>query len=165
LIELNRGEAAAFGLITNNITKAAFYTSKKFYIEELNPQKLDKVLLVPWNDWSIFEYLKDNKLLNSNKKLCAKELIKVNSIYPKAKEDDHKRYIEQIEDSIKHNRLVNLYPFAIFEHENLEDLYLVDGYHRLIAYKNIERIESIKFVLGEVENIEQSIGHFNRLKC
>ena len=108
----------AHRLFTNALITEAVFSSKRFYEDDLIIERLNKVLLIPWNDWALFNFIKKTDQLTIDKQLHAKSLDEICSkFYSAADEDSHTERIKKIEELIGKYGYVNRSPccFAIFE--------------------------------------------------
>jgi len=166
---IERGTTAI--IRTLPIIGRAFSTSVNFYRKELDSDEFKGLFLLPWDDWSLFQYFSHSGLLNPSNRLCSIRLTDAVSQYPNSdKNDEHTKKIETLKESILQNGYVDDFKsYAIFETAKPDDLYLVDGYHRVLAYQNLigagkVNYAKISFILGEVKSIEDTLGHFNRIR-
>ncbi len=144
--------------------------SKRLCRCDLDSNSFGNILLFPWKHWSLFSYLNDKGLLNSSNKLCATPLKEVVAYYDDVTvKDSHMDKIERIKRSMLKRKgyIDNLKNLAVFEAARPKTLYVIDGYHRIIAYQHLIKSGKLKykamsFIAGEVKDIK-AIGRFNIL--
>jgi hypothetical protein len=183
--ELYRAETRRYGEIISYVIDNTITLDK--YL--LNSQSFGRILLFPWDDWGLFNYIYQNKLLNPSNKLCAMRLVDVATRYSeylvapdRNKYSDINKYSDNDDDSTTHtfqierlkNQILEKGYFdegkhlLIFEPDAKDKFYLVDAYHRLIAYQDLIRNSKIKYnslncIVGEVKDVVTLLGRLNLL--
>jgi hypothetical protein len=183
--ELFRAETRRVGEIISYVIDNTITLDK--YL--LNSQSFDEILLFPWDDWGLFNYIYQNRLLNSFNKLCAMRLVDVATRYSeylvapdRNKYPDINKYSDNYDGSITHTFQIEGLKsqileegyldegkhLLIFEPNTKDKFYLIDAYHRLIAYQDLIqngkiRYNSLNCILGEVKDVVMLLGRFNLL--
>ena len=134
--------------------------SNKMFIKLLNYEEFQNIMLFPFKRQPTFLYMHQLGLLNKDNKLSSTKLVDATKIYKGNFVIDEE--IRKITEEIKTNKdfiYRNKY-MLIYESSKPETLYLIDGYHRMMAYETLILRKEIKYktvscILLELDNIKQ----------
>ena len=195
LIKLNL-ERVSMPQINKEEAKKRFYTEKRTYpfiahiidssiaLDErtIDLESFNSIMLFPWNDWGVFNYMHQNDLLNSSNKLCTVKLIDAvsnynaylvapnhDNYYDTLDQSTHTLHIEHLKKEIAERGYVDEGKHLLIRETDAEErLYAIDSQHRLIAYEDLIQKAVVKYVplrcvIGKVEDIIKLVGRYNLL--
>ena len=157
-MELFRSNIDDYGFVERVIEH-----SNKLYIDTLEYEAFQNVLIFPWNSWKVFHHFQKKGLLTNSRKWSAMTIseiaLRYEGSFEDIPEDGHKSNIENLKESIKSYGYMDRSRQLIFhEKKNRKVLYHADCAHRFIAYhilinKGLAAYKPLSCVYAEIDNV------------